>query len=271
MGDRATIILTFLLLALVAGLTAWWLQTRSDAPSPVAVQPPAESGVPPAEEPARGPRFPLPERGESAKPDLRPLPPLGDSDEYFRMDLADVFGEEAAAVTVSDALIERVVATVDSLPRQRVAERVRPIEGMPTPFAVVSQDSSGEYLLGEDNFRRYDALVEQFVATDLDRLVELYRRYYPLLQKAYVGLGYPDGYFNDRLVEVIDHLLATPDLRGPIALVRPHVLYEFADEELESLSGGQKMMLRIGPRNRERLSSRLRDFRERIAGDSRTQ
>ena len=43
----------------------------------------------------------------------------------------------------------------------------------------------------------------------------MYKQYYPLFQQAYVDLGYPEGYFNDRLVEVIDHLLATPGRDRP--------------------------------------------------------
>jgi hypothetical protein len=86
-----------------------------------------------------------------------------------------------------------------------------------------------------------------------------------LFQEAYVGLGYPNGYFNDRVVEVIDHLIAAPVQNEPVALARPHVLYEYSDEELEALSSGQKLMLRIGNENAERLKQTLREIRSGIA------
>ena len=66
-----------------------------------------------------------------------------------------------------------------------------------------------------------------------------YRHFYPLFQQAYVDLGYPDGYFNDRLVEVIDHLLATPDVAGPIKLTQPSVFYQYADPSIEERSAGR--------------------------------
>jgi hypothetical protein len=66
-------------------------------------------------------------------------------------------------------------------------------------------------------------------------------------------------------VEVIDHLLATPEAPGPIRLAQPKVLYEFADPALEELSAGQKMMLRIGKGNRERIKAKLREIRAAIA------
>jgi hypothetical protein len=93
----------------------------------------------------------------------------------------------------------------------------------------------------------------------------IYRRFYPLMQEAYINLGYPDGYFNDRVVEVIDHLLATPDVSESPVLVRPNVLYEYADEELEQLSSGQKLLIRMGPEHRETVKAKLAEFRELIA------
>jgi tetratricopeptide (TPR) repeat protein len=103
-------------------------------------------------------------------------------------------------------------------------------------------------------------------ATDTSAAADVYKRFYPLLQKAYVNLGYPDGYFNDRVVEVIDHLLATPDVPEPPKLARPHVLYEYADPELEALSSGQKLLIRIGPEHRQTVEGKLREFRQLIVG-----
>ena len=45
----------------------------------------------------------------------------------------------------------------------------------------------------------------------------VYERLYPLFQQAYEDLGYPGKYFNDRLVEVIDHLLQTPEAQTAAA------------------------------------------------------
>jgi hypothetical protein len=101
---------------------------------------------------------------------------------------------------------------------------------------------------------------------DTHKLVQTYVHFYPLFQKAYQDLGYPNGYFNDRLVEVIDHLLATPDVPAPVALAQPKVLYEFADPALERLSAGQKMMIRMGPVNESRAKGKLRDIRHALTG-----
>jgi len=43
--------------------------------------------------------------------------------------------------------------------------------------------------------------------------------------------------------------------------VRPWVMVEFADEEVEERSSGQKLMLRIGKDNARRLKAKLAELR----------
>jgi len=56
-------------------------------------------------------------------------------------------------------------------------------------------------------------------------------------------------------MEAIDDLLATPELDAPVKLLRPRVLYEFADPDLETRSAGQKILLRMGPENAARVKA----------------
>jgi len=96
---------------------------------------------------------------------------------------------------------------------------------------------------------------------DTRKLVVQYIRFYPLFQEAYEELGYPDRYFNDRFIQVIDHLLKAPEVEGPIKLIRPKVFWLFANPELESLSTGQKILVRIGHENAGRVKAKLRQLR----------
>jgi len=191
-----------------------------------------------------------------------PLPALDDSDEYFKLELAMILGDAVEETLVQTELIEKLVATIDNLPRAQVAGRIRPVAPVAGTFQVDGQDASGEYAISSANSERYDGLIAMLDSADLNGVLDLYRRYYPLFQSAYVQQGYPNGYFNDRLVEVVDHLLETPDVSEPIELVRPHVLYEFQDAELEALSGGQKMILRLGEDHAAVVKRRLREMRE---------
>jgi hypothetical protein len=137
-------------------------------------------------------------------------------------------------------------------------EKIRAVGRLATPFRP------GDYA-------RYDPLISMAASADMDLVIDTYRRFYPLLQEAYVRLGYPDAYFNDRVVEVIDHLLAAPELDEPAELVRPHVLYEYADPALEGLSSGQKLMLRIGPEHAAIVKGQLRTLRARLTASGPSQ
>jgi hypothetical protein len=101
-------------------------------------------------------------------------------------------------------------------------------------------------------------------ASDPRTVAAVYFRLYPLFQQAYEDLGYPGMYFNDRLVQVIDDLLQTPDVRGPVRLVQPKVFYEYADPSLEKLSAGQKLLLRMGSANAAVVKGKLRELRAEI-------
>jgi len=251
------------LLAIGALVALVYYLVRVDEPAPGQVVAPAPESR--TAEPA-GPRYPLPlempEREE--RPELTPLPALDQSDSYFRLELTELFGGGIEVMLARSGLIEKIVASIDNLPRSHVAERIRPLSGLPGPFVVDSQDGSGQYTLNPENYQRYGDLVGRLDDADVGAIVGVYRRYYPLFQNAYTGLGYPDAYFNDRLVEVIDHLLDTPEIEPPIELVRPHVLYEYADPELEALSSGRKLLLRMGPANAARVKEVLREFRQQI-------
>ena len=225
---------------------------------------PTDTGEPVApRHPIEAPKI---EKGEPK--DTRPLPPLDDSDAYFLLETGLLFGVPMEALLLRDGIIDRFVATVDSLPRSHVSHKIRPVRSLPTPFAVEQDFGNGQlFFLGEDNFKRYDTMVAQIENASIYDVVDMYRRYYPLFQESYERLGYPNAYFNDRLVEVIDLLLSTPEPSEQIALVRPQVLYEYALEEQEDLAAGQKLLLRMGNEHAATIKGVLREFRAQIASD----
>jgi hypothetical protein len=247
------------LIALALIGIAWLRYEREpEAPEPAAV---------PAATEAEGPEHPLPAPEDAGAPGERrlvPLPPLNNSDDYFSLELGSLFGTSLEEMLADEAVIEKFVATIDNLPRDKLAERLRPIGKVPGSFDTEPTDDPARFTPDPENAKRYEPLVSLFTATRTEDLVELYRRFYPLFQEAYVGLGYPDGYFNDRVVTVIDDLLATPDPAEPPVLVRPHVLYEYADRELESLSSGQKAMLRMSDAQRDAVRDKLRELRQTL-------
>jgi hypothetical protein len=265
MDDPDLKLLAGIVIVILLGAAAWYYWDEIFAPP--APETPVSLPVPAATEAEEGPRYPMPEpAGDPVTGELVPLPALDDSDSYFLLEVEGAFGSAIESLLVREGVIDRLVASVDSLARSELPERIRPVGALQDAFEA--DTGPGEtVVLGISSYARYDALVAQIYYADIDAVYDTYRRFYPLFQKAYERLGYPNAYFNDRLIEVIDHLLATPEPGGPIVLVRPNVLYEFADPDLEALSSGQKLMLRMGPDNAATLKRRLENFRSRLAAD----
>jgi hypothetical protein len=203
-------------------------------------------------------RNPIPESTDS-----KPLPPLKESDPDVRQSLVDVFGAKAVTqFLVPENVVRHIVVTVDNLPRKKVAIELRPVK--PTPGTTQTASQGDITTIASANYERYAPFIKVVQNTDTKTLTGVYFRLYPLFQQSYEDLGYPGQYFNDRLVEVIDDMLKTPDVQGPVELAQPRVFYEYADPKLEGLSAGQKLLLRMGPANEAAMKTKLREFRKAI-------
>jgi len=156
------------------------------------------------------------------------------------------------------------VVIVDNLPREQVPIKKSPLRLAQGPFEV-DGEADGRVIAAR-NGARYEPYVQLAEGVDMGRLVAAYVRLYPLFQQAYEDLGYPGHYFNDRLIAVIDNVLAAPQATGSLALVQPKVLYKFADPRLEALSAGQKILLRMGEANASRVREKLQALRRQLAG-----
>lgn len=251
---------TVLVVIVAVGVALFQYAERVSEPLPPArvAAPVAEPG--PAEAEVRHPLV-----TDSAASEL---PPVDGSDALVRQALAGLWGERVLEQLLNlNGFVRRVVATIDNLPRRDASLRLAPVKPAPGRFRTTG--SGDNLVISPANAARYMEFVRFASAIDSGKLVSVYARHYPLFQQAYVELGYPDGYFNDRLVEVIDHLLATPELPASAKLVQPKVFYKFDDAKLESLSAGEKIMLRIGNDNAAAIKAKLREIRSEIAGRSR--
>lgn len=247
-----------------AAFYAWYANTHTPPPAvataPPLPAPPAE--VPPLVPPPPAIQHPLPAPAAATPP----LPPLADSDAVAQAAVLDLFGRDIfVRHVVPDALVRNFVVTVDNLPRKHAAVRLWPVRPVPGPFATVT---SGTALgVAPDNALRYRPYLVAMEAAPAKRLVAAYVRLYPLFQKAYEELGYPDAYFNDRFVQAIDDMLAAPDVTDA-ELVQPKVLYQYADPALEERSAGQKILMRMGPANAARVKDKLRALRKEIVAQA---
>jgi len=272
-----------LIILVVLGLGAWYLLSvqkdaveEAPAPPPIAVE--EAPAPPPVEEEATAePDVSSPVVAEEAAPEEPPLPPLADSDPVAVEALSGLVGSEPVRqYVVSEDVIPRLVATLDALSGKQVPASIKAVEGPGGNFQATADedpdsvirnaagDPIPQYVVDPVNYRRYTPYVEMLEAADTAAIVTSYQDYRPLFEEAFRQLGYPDGDFDQRLRSLIDELLATPDLSGPVRLIKPEAYYLYADEELESLTAGQKVLLRMGPDNAARVKAKLTEIRDTL-------
>lgn len=260
MDKRFAWLAVVVVLVVAAAVYFWRMKpVAPPPPPPVASAPPVAPTAPP-EPPSI--QHPVPE----VTPPAAPLPALADSDAAVKEMIVALFGTDAfARFFHANDLVRRFVVTVDNLPRKTTAQRLMPVKPVPGPFAVSATGQSFE--MAPSNALRYRPYVVAMEGVEAKKAVAAYARMYPLFQAAYQELGYPNAYFNDRLVVAIDDLLAAPDVSAP-QLAQPKVLYEYADPALEARSAGQKIMLRMGHENAARVKEKLRVVRRELTGQS---
>lgn len=256
-------------------------------------QPAQDGAAPPvttvAEEPATPPEIRASEPGPDTRPEVVlqpaepaeiaevPLPMLSDSDPIAREALDELMSEsDATQFIVSDNIIPRIVATVDLLGSRQIPGTVQAINGPESsfiasknerPVTVVRNEEGDEipqFFIDPSNYQRYTPYVEMLEGVDTAQLVESYRGHAELFQQAYRQMGYADGDFSQRLAEIIDELLATPEGGDAVELVKPEAYYLFTDPTLESLSAGQKILLRMGDENAARVKTKLAEIRDAL-------
>lgn len=282
--DGKALLLGLVFLAIAAGIGYYIYTQNQAAPESLAAPPllpvttePLQPQEPPVQAPVEGNETTSPSLiSEKPAEETEALPEPGQSDEEAMQVAGQVLGEsQAANYLVTEGLISKLVATIDALTADELPGNIIPIRSPDGQMQATSDGVSDEvnpetglpdplYVFDPVNFQRYTPQVEVFEAIDVDELVRNYRHYYPVLQQSYRELGYAEGEFEDRLLAVIDELLATPEPAHPVRLIKPEAFYEFADPELEALSAGQKILVRAGPSNTYRIKSKLREIREAI-------
>lgn len=266
-SNRWMIPVVLLLAAAVAYGLYRLFAPQAGLPTPSATPPVSSAQPAPAASQEPGVKFPLP--GETPEAAMQaPAVPAADAlAEFSKALAAEVDAGALARFLGAENLVRRAVSTVDNLAADQLPIAVRAVRAVPGSFMVAGQ---GETLaIAPDNARRYDPFVSFVESLDTRRAVALYTAHYRLFQGEYRGQGSPGRYFNDRLVASIDHLLATPVVTGPIRLVQPRVQYRFADPTLESLSAGQKALIRMGPEHAARMKAKLKAVRAELTRQGR--
>jgi hypothetical protein len=257
--------------ALLIAVLFWlYVQRSTELPAPVAQTPPVQAVV---EAPPPAPAASVPEL--PAEPAPAPASAAVAAGTSLQDLLVQLLGRKTVlSMLQTDDFARRCVATIDNLGRDKSSARLWPVNPTPGRFSV--RAGADGTRIAPDNSLRYTPFVLMVEALDTSSALAAYSYLYPQLQRAYEELGFPGRSFHRRLVEVIELLLATPDLAQPARMVlpvinspvqpaRPWVMYEFEDPAHAARPAGQRLLLRMGPENARRLKARLRDFHQALA------
>ena len=198
----------------------------------------------------------------AAEPDgpVVQLPNLNDSDGLVFEGLrAFRSGVAVIRLLASDQLVRKFVVLVDNISRGEYPQTGLPYRGIEQEMPVQNIDEN-LFVMDASAHGRFDQIIDIFVALDTDQAVTLYRTLSPLFQQAYAEIGFRNVNFDDTLRSAVNIILRTPYIEGPYQLVKPSVMYLYADASIENLQNVQKQLIRIGPENTEKVKAKLRDF-----------
>ncbi len=241
---------------------------RRPEPAPAPATRTIASPAPPAVTAVEPPTGPEPVIETPVEPEPEPdpaepeveLPALNDSDGFVRERLQALSdGAVLLSLVTDEQLIRRFVVFVENISRHEFPQTdlpYRPI-GVDMPVRELDQNL---FLMEEGAHGRFDGFVDAMTAVDTGQAYALYRLLRPLFQQAYAEIGYRGRDFDDTLRLAINNVLQATDSEGPYQLVKPSVMYLFADSELENADAVHKQLIRIGPRNSTRLMGKLAEF-----------
>ena len=260
---KKNILTTVALLILIGGGIAAYFYFQNTQPKP---EPKPET----VEIQEMGPATILPDSPEPvarqvliAPSEKLELPQLESTDNFMANALGSlVNNKKLMNIFINDQLIHNIVVTIDNLPRKQVSMRVMPIKKALGRF--MTMESEGEMVISPENNARYAPYMQFAEAVDPKQLVTLYVQLYPLFQETYEELGYPDQYFNDRMMLVLNNLLTAPEVTEPVQLVQPKFYYQYADPALESRSIGQRILMRIGSDNEKIIKTKLTAIKQEL-------
>lgn len=192
------------------------------------------------------------------------LPSLNSSDSFvFESISALQNGIELVSYLASDQIVRKFVVFVENISRGEFPQTGLPYRSMQTDMTVRNIDEN-LFVMDESAYGRFDQIVSTFIDVDTDAALTLYRMLSPLFQQAYAEIGFRNVSFDDTLRLAINNVLKANEIDGPFQLVKPSVMYLYADTAIENLQAVHKQLIRIGPQNTEKLKAKLLEFSSQL-------
>lgn len=170
-----------------------------------------------------------------------------------------------------EQLIENFVVFIDNAAIGAIAKEFSVLKGPTEKFSAKQPqiDVQGEmsYVVDENSYQRYNGHAQLLTIIPTDFIIEMYDDLRPDIEDAYQQIGYADNDFNEKVLLVIDQLLQVPVLEAPPELLSPSAMYVYKDESLEQLSDIQKLLLRMGPKNIQKIQQKLKEVQQKLTAN----
>jgi hypothetical protein len=193
-----------------------------------------------------------------------PLPPLNNSDSFVISRLASMeLGASLLRMLAPDDLVRKFVVFTHNVAQGDLPQLEYPVRRIESEF-VVREIDNNLYEMDPATYRRFDALIATLITLDPEQGMGVYRGLRPLFQEAYAEIGYQDESFDETVLRAIDQVMNARIETGPFQLIKPSVMYLYAESRIEEMTPVEKQLLRLGPENTARLRERLPAYRERL-------
>jgi hypothetical protein len=206
------------------------------------------------------PTTPQPEESEET---AEPLPALNNSDAFVLTRLAGMeMGASLLRMLTPEDLVRKFVVFVSNVADGELPQMEYPIRRVGAEF-VPREVASNLFEMTPASHSRFTPMIDMLVTLDPQQGVAVYRALRPLFQEAYAELGY-QGSFDAVLVRAIDQVINARLEPGPFQLIKPSVMFLYAESRIEDMTPVQKQLLRLGPENTAKLQAALPAYRERL-------
>jgi hypothetical protein len=208
--------------------------------------PPATEAPPPAV------AEPVPEAPAPAPPEI------AEGDALLRKLFEHLASVPPYAGWLEKGLIRPIAAAVNLIADGQSPSQVLSFLSPDREFKVMRKKK--KLFIDPQGYARYDKVTQAVTALDVVQVAEAYKTLRPFFEAAYAEVGKPGRTFDEAVKASIDRLVSVPIPKGDVRLERKGLVYAFADESLESRSAAEKHLLRMGPKNMQKLQTKLRSL-----------
>lgn len=184
------------------------------------------------------------------------------SDSWIKNQISELsVSSRLLTLFVNEQLVDNLVVFVDSAQKGQLHQQFSPLVAPSGKYQTkVTQDYPITYTVDTRSYARYTPYQQLLTALPVSQSVALYQELLPEIAKSYRSLGYDDDKFHLSLLALLQDLIDTPVPTGAPELHAPSAMFEYKDQALEQLLPVQKLLIRMGPDNQQKVQQKLQQF-----------